>query len=88
MLKKSNGKAGDLCDWLDIVVEKTDFGKNGSVSNTSFKAFTICGNANPKDIAYLALAIEFGSPLWTKDKPLATAIQQSRIIELFIPQPY
>ncbi len=89
ILKRSKSGANDLCDWLDVIIQKIDFVRNESVSNKNFyKAYTICADVDPKDITYLDLAIELKSPFWTKDKPIITAIQQSGIIELFTPQPF
>ena len=89
ILKRSKSEAEDLCDWLDVIIQKIAFVRNESVSNKSFyKAYTICAGVDPKDLTYLALAIELKSPLWTKYKPIITAIQQSGIIELFTPQPF
>jgi len=53
-----------------------------------YKAFKVCKHVDTKDIDYLALALEKNALLWTKDKPIITAIKQSGIIELFTPSNY
>jgi predicted nucleic acid-binding protein len=40
-----------------------------------YQAFALCKDIDPKDTAYVALAIEFDHPLLTRDRVLATGLR-------------
>lgn len=50
---------------------------NMLVSTQSYyQAFSLCRFIDPKDVSYVALAIEMNVPLLTRDKPLAMGLRQ------------
>ena len=89
ILKKSKLNEDDLLLQLHVILNSIKIVPVREVSTASYyKAFRICRHVDVKDIDFIALALEKKAMLWTKDKPIITAIQQSGIIELFTPQPF
>ena len=89
ILKKSKITDAEFYHQLHLILDTLQIIPSSEITTANYyKAFRVCKHVDIKDIDYIALALEKKALIWTKDKPIITAIQQSGIIEIFTPQPY
>ena len=89
ILKKNKITDAEFYHQLHLILDTLQIIPSSEITTANYyKAFRVCKHVDVKDIDYIALALEKKALIWTKDKPIITAIQQSGIIEIFTPQPY
>jgi predicted nucleic acid-binding protein len=76
VLKKTKLSRQELRDFSIQLLNQITVIPNLLITTQSYyQAFSLCRDIDPKDLTYVALAIEFDYPLLTRDKPLATGLR-------------
>ncbi len=74
--KKTKQRPDELKQFALAFFKKATVVPNMLISLSSYRyAFELCKDVDPKDMTYVALAIEFGYPLLTRHKPLANGLR-------------
>jgi len=74
--KKSSFTEDEILELLYSLLKKIKIFDEDTVTDENLqKAFDLCKDVDEKDIPFVAVTIELGGLLWTKDKELKSALQ-------------
>lgn len=84
ILKKSKISEEKTYEAFIKVFNKITFVNEENISTANFiTAFRFCKDVDKKDTPFVALSLELGYPLWTRDKELKTGLQQKGFTHFF-----
>lgn len=77
ILAKSSASEEDTYEFLLKILNRIQFvnEENISIENFIF-AYHLCKNVDEKDTPFVALSLELGYDIWTRDKELKTALRE------------
>jgi len=71
ILKFTKSEESDVYEYLNSILKKVNFVNEEIISRENRQeAFRLCFDIDPKDIPFVALALELNALLWTGDKKL------------------
>ncbi len=78
MVDRTQLNTDDFLNLLNILLNRIDFINDDEISLENWmEAFRLCGDTDMKDIAYVALALETGAAMWTRDEELKTGLEKN-----------
>lgn len=71
LLKNNLQVEDNLYEYLNSLLQRITFVNKDTVSIGSYiEAYRLCKDVDEKDVPFVALAIELGCSLWTRDRPI------------------
>jgi len=84
IMKNSKTSEEKTYDYFLQVITKINFVNEVNISIPNFiTAYRLCKNIDEDDTPFVALSLELGYPLWTRDKQLKIGLKQSGFINFF-----
>ena len=76
IVEKSKASEEDVLNYLNQVIQKVHFFNEELISvENFFFAYHLCREVDENDTAYIALTLELGGELWTRDEALKTGLR-------------
>ncbi len=77
ILKKSKASEEETLEFLLKILNKIHFINEENISTGNFiEAYRLCHDVDEKDIPFVALALELGYELWTRDEELKNGLKK------------
>jgi len=84
IMKNSKTSEEKTHDYFLQVITKINFFSEIRISIPNYiHAYRLCKNIDEKDTPFVALSLELGYPLWTRDKVLKIGLQQRGFTNFF-----
>jgi len=75
ILNKSKASAEETLEFLVKILSRVNFVSEDSISTGNFiAAYRLCKGVDDKDTPFIALSLELGYELWTRDEKLKTGL--------------
>ncbi len=76
ILKKSNASEEETLNFLSRILNRITFVNEENISTVNFiTAFRLCKDIDEKDTPFIALSLELGYSIWTRDKELKNGLK-------------
>ncbi|TAK35724.1 MAG: PIN domain-containing protein [Saprospiraceae bacterium] len=86
LLKKSKLSEEELLEVLNKLLLNIHFVNEGLISfSNAMEAFRLCKDIDENDTAFVALTLELGARLWTKDEELKSGLRSKGFDRFFEP---
>lgn len=84
IVEKSKATEEDVLSYLNQVVQKVHFFNEELISvENFFTAYHFCKEVDENDTAYVALTLELGGELWTRDEVLKEGLRERGFNQFF-----
>jgi len=84
IMKNSKTSTEETHAYFLKVITKINFVNETNISIPNFiDAYQLCKNVDEDDTPFVALSLEFGYPLWTRDKQLKIGLKQGGFVNFF-----
>ncbi len=71
LLRNNTQLEDELYEYLNGLLQRIIFVNEDTVSIGNYvEAYRLCKGIDEKDVPFVALALELGCPLWTRDQPI------------------
>lgn len=84
ILRKSNASEEETYEYLFQVLNKINFINEKNISTRNFiLAYHLCKDIDEKDTTFIALSLEMGYEVWTRDQILKNGLRQKGFDNFF-----
>ncbi len=84
IMKNSKTSKEETYSYFLKIITKINFVNETNISILNFiDAYRLCKNIDEDDTPFIALSLELGYPIWTRDKELKTGLQQKGFTHFF-----
>lgn len=85
IIGKSGANEEEIYEFLLKILSRINFINEESISTESFiAAYRLCKDVDEKDTPFVALSLELGYELWTRDEELKNGLQRKGFDNFFI----
>ena len=84
IVAKAKASEEDVLSYLSQILQKVHFFNEEIISVENFiEAFHLCKDVDENDTTYIALTLELGGVLWTRDEELKTGLKAKGFTQFF-----